>query len=72
MEGRIEICIKGQWGTITDDAWGTSDAKTACRQLGFAAYGQSPHALRLNVDVTAQPMSLVSFNFIIIYSMHHL
>ena len=38
--GRIEICLNGQWGTIVDDGWSTGDAKVACRQLGFAAYGE--------------------------------
>lgn len=36
-EGRIEICIDGQWGTICDDGWSSFDARVACRQMGFAA-----------------------------------
>ena len=39
MEGRVEICIDGVWGTISDDGWSTVDAQIACRQLGFAAAG---------------------------------
>ena len=38
-EGRIEICIDGQWGTFADDGWSSYDARVACRQLGFAAIG---------------------------------
>ncbi|XP_019849155.1 PREDICTED: deleted in malignant brain tumors 1 protein-like [Amphimedon queenslandica] len=35
-EGRVELCIAGLWGTITDDSFGTNDAKVVCRQLGYS------------------------------------
>ena len=36
FEGRIEVLIEDDWGTVMDTNWSIDGAQVVCRQLGFS------------------------------------
>nr|XP_046245804.1 HHIP-like protein 1 [Scatophagus argus] len=57
--GRVEIFIRGQWGTVCDDLFTTKAGTVVCRQLGFntalavmkrAVLGEADSSVRILLD----------------------
>lgn len=55
LEGRLEVCHSGNWGTVCDDDFGAPEAKVACRRLGYSAQGKlHDEALGSKVEASEQ------------------
>lgn len=35
LEGRLEVCINGAWGTVCERGFSSDDATVVCTSLGF-------------------------------------
>lgn len=39
-EGRLELCVSGQWSTVCNEQWDAENADVVCRQLQLDPTGE--------------------------------
>ena len=44
-EGRVEVCINNNWGSVCRYSWSNNENKVLCKQLGHQELGKSKFSI---------------------------
>ena len=53
LEGRVQVCLNGVWGTVCDDGWQEENNDVVCRQIGA----------KLGVDILSNGIFMLHTKF---------
>ncbi|NXW85774.1 C163A protein, partial [Alopecoenas beccarii] len=59
--GRVEVKLRGHWGSVADDVWDTEDSEVVCQQLGCGSAADS-YAAAASFGKGDGPVSLALVN----------
>ena len=62
MEGNVEVCIDGFWGTVCSNSWDSREASVVCKQLGYLNSGMNNIIYDIFMFITMEYLQL-QFHF---------